>query len=292
MALVFFLLASIGIGQLSAHPPGDQFASPDFAAAEDSLAKMALQIVEPFSDQQRLDNNRLFETFLSDVLGRKGAFAHPFDSLETVAIQTCHQESFRIFTWYVPLSGQQFRYFGIVQLPEKENANHPLIMLHDATSDIRWQDEQGLSHERWFGAWYYDMIHFVSEGEPWYLLLGWKGDNPQTRMRIIEPFNISRGEPRFGAPVFGEDHEGLWRIVFSYAALVSMSLLVEQEFYQTESGWHDMVVFDRLAPMHESMRGDPQYYVPEANIFDGLYFHQGKWVLVKDVDARLPERVE
>ena len=57
-----------------------------------------------------------------------------------------------------------------------------------------------------------------------------------------------------------------------------------------------MIVFDRLAPIDTrngsttaDLTGQYQFYAPETNILDAFVFENGKWVFVKDVDARNPE---
>jgi hypothetical protein len=52
----------------------------------------------------------------------------------------------------------------------------------------------------------------------------------------------------------------------------------------------DMIIYDRLRPMDENLSGQFEYYVPETNIFDGFVFNNGKWVFIKDIDARNPEK--
>ena len=51
-----------------------------------------------------------------------------------------------------------------------------------------------------------------------------------------------------------------------------------------------MIVFDRLTPMDPKLEGQYEFYVPETNIFDGFVFYNGKWVFIKEVDARNPDK--
>ncbi len=292
MVQLLLLISLLGTALCTSDHPDQEQLFAAFAAEEQGLMEMAQQIIVPASDAARLEQNEMFRESLLAVLLRDDSFVYPFDSLKTVSIQTCPLGRFRMFTWYVPLSRQRFHYFGVLQLPTSEPNQPSLIELHDATSEINWREAGTLDPEQWPGAWYYDMVHFRLDDIDWYLLLGWKGDNPLTRVRIIEPFGVFDGQALFGAQVFGQSFEGMWRIIFEYSSSVSMSLLVEDDFFKTESGRHDMVVFDRLAPLQERLKGNFQFYVPEANIFDGLYFSEGKWNLVRDVDARLPERGE
>jgi len=269
-------------------PDGD----PDslfFSEAEDSLHTMATRIVQPRGDAERLKNNREFKAYLKEVLTHEQSFHYPFDSLHTVSVLKAPDQTFRLFTWYVPLSGQQFRYFGYLQRGEKDALENHLYELSDHTEQLREQPDGELTPENWYGAYYYEIIHHQDEnGKHVYTLLGWKGDNPRIRIRVIEPLVIRQGAPVFGHHVFDGRYADNRRVIFQYSASVSMSLLYEHDFYQKGDNLHHMIVFDRLEPLHEGMKGHYQFYKPEVNIFDGMYLKDGKWVLVEDVDARMP----
>ncbi len=281
----FFVFILLGLLSFGSFAEQDDY----FIMAEDSLHKMALNIIGPDQDEGRLENNRTFFSFFKEVLDKQGSFAYPFDSLETVSLLTPPDKKFRMITWYVPLSGQRFQYFGFVQFPEKDDTPSELIVLNDQTSQINRPGRQELSADNWFGAYYYELIHNQYDGEDHYTFLGWKGDNPQTRKRVVEPFYFRKDQPVFGRKVFDVGNNEFYRIVFEYSARVAMGLSYETHHVTVGGPRKKMIVFDRLAPTHESLRGHYQFYKPETNIFDGLLFEEGKWIYLEDVDARAPE---
>lgn len=260
-----------------------------FREAEDSLRKMATRIVEKPDEKSRFENNQLFFSSLCGVLEKDGSFNYPFDSLQTVSMLMAPDSSFRIITWYVPYTGQRFEYFGIIQRKEKAGENGGLIMLQDSTTKIQGAVFEELSADKWFGAYYYELIHDPFEGGDHYTLLGWKGDNPHTRKRVIEPLWFRDERPVFGREVFRIGQHDPRRIVFEYSARASMSLLYARHPIKAGDAPVDMILFDRLSPGDESLRGQYRYYVPETNIFDALVFENGHWVFYPDVDARAPE---
>ncbi len=290
--VLFIVLHITMFGSLVFAGSGMKDADPDslfFREAEDSLQAMAARIVQPPGDDERLQNNKEFKAYFKEVLAHEQSFDYPFDSLHTVSVLTAPDQKFRLFTWYVPLSGQQFLYFGYLQRGEKDTLNEPLYGLTDKTVKLREQPDRELDPGNWYGAYYYEIIHHQdAEGKHVYTLLGWKGDNPRTRIRVIEPLVIRQGEPVFGYNVFDGRYTENRRVIFQYSAAVSMSLLYEQDFFQKGDSLHHMIVFDRLEPLHEGVKGHYQFYKPEVNIFDGMYLKDGKWVLVEDVDARMP----
>jgi hypothetical protein len=259
-------------------------------AAEDSLKVLSLSIIEPSDDPGRLDRNQQFLTYFETVLMQDPELNWPFDSLQAVAIQTAPDHSFRIITWYVPLSGSRFRYFGWVQVAANGQEGTRLFLLKDQTQTIQRPGFQALGPENWYGAWYYELIHNRHQGQDFYTLLGWKGDNPLTRKRVIEPFALGEDGPVFGAPVFDAGNPPRQRIIFEYSARVAMGLNYESHPPERGQRPQPMIVFDRLAPTHESLRGHFQHYMPEVNIFDAFIFEEGRWRFVRDVDARTTRR--
>lgn len=316
-----------------------------FILAEDSLRMMALEIVHPAEDSLRLANNDRFTTYLKEVIGREGGMRYAFDSLATVSFLMPPDGSFRIITWYVPLSEQRFRYFGLVQVAGYEadapadaqsgvaadaatregvqpgadpsHEKQKIYVLHELAGFHGEDDAGAFAHDRWYGSWYYDLVTEHHAGEAHYVLLGWRADRPDTRKRVIEPFALQDGGPVFGSPVFdlladltGAAAPGLtgrrgmgaqirvpqpeilsqteqpYRIVFEYSVRVSMGLLHDTQPVRQGQEAVPMIVFDRLEPLEEAFRGQREFYVPEGNIFDAFLFREGRWVLVRDVDAR------
>ncbi len=259
-----------------------------FRNAEDTLVLMANQIVSSTGDAARLEQNRQFYDHFRHILSQKGSFDHPFDSLRTVSMLYAPDKRFRLITWYVPLSGQRFHYCGLIQRGVCDEISEPLTELTDPQITGYQERDTVLDKDHWFGAYYYDIIHHRVEGTDLYTLLGWKGDNQLTRMRVIEPLVFDQGRPLFGKPVFTGPWKGKHRVVFEYSARVSMSLLYEENVYQDGNTRSAMIVFDRLEPLSEHLGGQFQFYKPEVNIFDGLYFDNGRWSFVSDVDVRMP----
>ncbi len=263
----------------------------DFRAYEDSLKKMALEMVEPENDFERLALNHEFKTFFEKVLRMEGSMDYNFDSLTTISRLKAPDGSFRIISWYVPLENSKFEYFGFFQSYDERRNMYQLFPLWDRGSQAEDARFASFDHENWYGAYYLELIHHRYRREDYYLLLGWRGDNPLTRQRIIEPIRVmGQGRPSFGQPVFRFDNNKHRRIIFEYSARVSMTMRYEPQVLEQGRRPVDVIIFDRVAPTHSFLRGHYQFYVPETNIFDGFYFEDGKWIFVKDIDARNPRR--
>jgi hypothetical protein len=262
----------------------------DFKIHEDSLKKIAREIVMPVNDFERLALNLEFKRYFQSVLEMEGSINYPFDSLTTVSKLLAPDGSFRIISWYVPLDNSNFEYFGFIQsrLPSNRYQLYPLV---DDAGNIENPFFETVDHEKWYGAYYTHLIHKKHKRKDYYLLLGWRGDNPLTRKRIIEPIKImGKGRPSFGEPVFRFENNRHRRIIFEYSAKVSMSMRYEAHAVDGSSRPQEIIIFDRMGPTQGFLKGRYQFYVPETNVFDGFMFDDGKWIFITDVDAKNPRR--
>lgn len=261
------------------------------ASYEDSLKVMVPQLILPENDFERLALNEQFREVFRQALELPGSLQYPFDSLLTVSRLRAPDGSFRIITWYVPLANHRFEYFGFFQVYHDRSQKTLVYELTDKSSDILEPEMANLDHEQWFGAFYTELIHNRHSRKDYYTLLGWRGDNPLTRKRIIEPLKMAaQGRPVFGQPVFRYGNNKHRRIIFEYSSRVSMALRYESHPAERGRRERQMIVFDRMAPTQDFLKGQYQFYVPETNIFDGFIFEEGKWVFTPDVDARNPRR--
>jgi hypothetical protein len=265
-------------------------ASATFPQLEDSLRRMSSRIIELEHDFERLALNNEFNNLLGEVLKMPGSLNHPFNTFRIVSVLTAPDGSFRIFSWYIPLSNSQFEYFGYFQFRQagKEPVLYPLT---DKGYQIEEPQFASLDHENWYGAYYTELIHRKEKRKDYYVLLGWRGDNPLTRKRIIEPLKLmERGRPAFGEPVFRFENNRHKRIIFEYSSRVSMSIRYEEHLVPGTRRAQDIIIFDRMGPTQNYLQGNYQFYVPETNIFDGFRFEDGKWIFVSDIDAKNQRR--
>ncbi|MFW5663479.1 MAG: hypothetical protein ACOCYD_00415 [bacterium] len=263
----------------------------NFEFHEDSLKRMMQRIILPEHDFERLAINHDFKTYFEKVLQEEGAFHYPFDSLTVVSRITAPDESFRIISWYVPLQNGQFEYFGFFLSPHSKGEGHQLYNLTDKVTELSNPSFETLDHENWYGAYYTQLIHKKHRRKDYYLLLGWRADNPLTRKRVLEPIQVmGKGRPSFGKPMFRYDNNKHRRIIFEYSAKASMVIRYETHSLEQSRRPREIIIFDRMEPSHDFLKGNYQFYFPETNIFDAFMFDSGKWIFVPDVDARNPRR--
>lgn len=319
MIRIFFTYLIIFGLNLSSY--GQDFTS--LAFYEDTLKKLGKAILYGEHDIDKYAANEKFQKLLEESLYLKNAYEFPFDSVKTLSKLSSEDKQLRIFTWNLPKKDGTYHYFGFLMSLNKAKKRYFIYKLDDKSELMENAEIKTLEPEKWYGALYYKLIQTQDNNKRYYTLLGWDGNNTLTNRKIIEILTVSQtGEPKFGQPIFKCEKKKLRRYFFEYAKDASMSLKYEPQKYEqitrekkvvdkkgkqsrkkidfnalqkekilaekSKMKLVSMIVFDRLSPLDPNLEGMYQYYVPETNIYDAFIFENGKWVLVKDTDARNP----
>ncbi len=245
---------------------------------EDSLKNLGSTAVNNENDLERKNANYQFIRTFVTALKIPGSYNYKFDSVKTVSQIYSPDNQFRIFTWNVMNEDGSYRYYGTIQL----NTNGALKMfpLTDYTPFIKNPEDSVFTAQKWFGAQYYKIIKAGNEN-PYYVLLGWKGNTVKTTKKVIEILSFKNNAPVFGLPVFGDRQKPKNRIVFEYSRQASMLLRYASD--------KQMIVFDHLAPRDPKIKTDFSIYGPDLT-YDGYQLKNGKWNFVQDLDMRnIPE---
>lgn len=259
----------------------------NFKTAEDSLKKLSKLVLSADTDFEKYNANDKFLVLLESTLLQNKSFEYGFDSLLTVARLVSPDNKFRLFNWVLPKTDGTYEYFGIVQTWSTKEKKYVLYKLKDNSENISKPENEILDYQNWYGALYYNLIYTKYAGKKYYTLLGWDGNNKITSKKIIDVISFnSKGKPVFGSNIFKVNSKFQKRVIFEFSATVSVSVKFEKQYLLHGKQKKKMIVFDRIAPLDQKLKGMYQYYFPETNIFDALIFKNGKWVYIKDVDAR------
>lgn len=243
-------------------------------SAQDSLSAYSDSTVTVKDDVERMAYNTMFVKKLVSVLKTPHSFNFDFDSLaNNVSFLKSPNQAFRIITWSLPFADGTYKFYGTIQLATKDGSLR-LIPLNDGTSKIT--DENIITDQKsWYGARYYEIIPVTYPGQnPYYVLLGWKGNDEKTTKKVIEVLSFAKDNAVFGKSIFEVKRKvaNKNRIVFEYNKKNSMTLTFDKQV--------NMIVFDHLAPYDEDMQGKAEYYVSDSS-FDGysisyqrLYFKE------------------
>ena len=247
-------------------------------AFEDTLKKLGPKILKSKEDREKYNANEKFTEILERALNIENSFDYPFDSLITIARLIAPDKSFRIFNWNLPKLDGTFEYFGFIQAYHKRSKTYKLYPLTESLSQITSPEDQILDHDEWYGAHYYKIILRKQNGKKYYTLLGWDGHDRLSSRKIIDVVYFPRGgRPKFGTPIFKMGKVVKKRVIFEYGSQAMMSVRYDED--------NKMIVFDHLSPQNPSLEGQYHYYGPDGS-YDALKYKKGKWILLKDFDAR------
>jgi len=277
-----------------------------FVSMEDSIIRLHHNIISENNSILRYQQNEQLLSLLEETLKMKNSMAYPFDKIKTISVLTSKDKKIRIFTWYL-IDNQNFHeYYGFIQTYNEEKKEYRLSSLTDKWRKIDNPEAQMLTSGNWYGALYTEIIEIESSTKKYYTLLGWNGGDIFSQCKLIEVLYVNnKGVPSFGANIIkGYSKARILRVVFQYAKNSYFTLHYDNQIYSKKSDKRDkktkkyitdsisceMIVFNRLIPMDESLQSIPQFLVGEASINDAFVEKDGKWVFHPNIIARNPER--
>src|SRR6185436_1394299 len=226
-------------------------------------------ILRGSSDSVRQLSSLAFHANFEELLNNPESFKYAFDSLKNVSVLSPGDKTIRIYTWCVPaVSKDQYNYFGFVQLYDKKLNKINLFALRDTMLPTEEAEKKSLNADSWFGSLYYKIIEGKFKGDKIYTLLGWRGNNRLTTIKVIDILIINKGRPKFGAPLFKTEKGFKHRIIFEYTSQAVMSLRYNER--------KKMIVFDHLSPVNPGLKGRYESYGPDMS-YDAYKFKGGKW---------------
>jgi len=251
-----------------------------FSLHQDSLISFYNDIARQSSDKGRTKANDRFTAYLNSIINDEYFLEFPFDSLsKQIYLCDAPDKTFRIINWAVASFKGTYEYHGYIV--RKNSDSSSVFILSDSSSQIQNPEFSFTSYKNWFGALYYDLVKSGDKAEPYYVLLGWDGNDLFTNKKVIDVLWFDEsGTPHFGKPIFHIKNNKKTRLIFEYTDNSAMRLR-----------WDDkikMIVFDHLSPANDRYRNHPEYYGSDFS-FDGLAYEKGKWLLVEDLDVRNPK---
>lgn len=240
---------------------------------QDSLLTLGNRMFQSPGEADRLDNNFKFVKTLVSALKEPNSYYYKFESINMISIVNSPDDSFRIFSWNLPLQDGSFLYYGSIQ-HKMAGGKLKLTPLLDKTFEIKDPEQAILKNEVWYGAQYYDIVP-LSAGL--YALLGWKGHNPEFTQKVIEILHISSDKQvTLGAKLFS-DNDSAARVIFSYTSRASMYLKYNKTARQIE--------FDHLVPAEPKLKGVYKYYGPDLT-YNAYEIRNNRLILKEDIEVK------
>lgn len=252
----------------------------DMAQIESQLLNDLQKVWKEKTFEEQFKSNLTFKENLKKALGYEGTFKYPFDSLKKVmSVLTAPDNSFRLFNWNIEKPNGEFYYSALVMKFDKRRDRYVFTELFDKSASLLSPETRSLDQRRWYGALYYKIIVLPRGGKDYYTLLGWDGNDRVTTKKIIDVMAFSGSKIKFGFPIFRMDGKWKRRVIFEYADDASVSV----RHYKTKKT--EDIVFDHLSPASPQLEGQAAFLYPDLS-YDAFRLTKGKWLLLKDVDAR------
>jgi len=241
---------------------------------QDTLKHLGVTFINDSDDVARKNANYQFIKTLKNALKIPNSFLYPFDSVKSISITNSPDNLFRIFSWHITNDDGSYRFYGAIQM--NTGGNLKLYPLGDYSPLIKNPEDTVTDNSKWYGAQYYTIIP-VFGVNPYYVLLGWKGNTVLSTKKVIDVLSFKNDKPVLGMSVFDGNKKQRKRVVFEYARQLSMHLkyLASQH----------LIVFDELAPPDIKSKNKPETYGPDM-IYNGYRLKDGRWQFVENLDMR------
>ena len=273
----FLLFFSLFMANLSFSQGWSTSDEKELAKKEDSLKKLARQIV--FSGDPavslRADSN-FVRTFVR-ALKTKNSFFYPFDS---VAISKLYppDSSFRIFTWQWQKDEYVYLQKGAIQM-RTPDGSLKLIPLHDASMFSRKPEDSIRTNVNWIGAIYYKIIQKEYKGKNYYTLLGFDDYSVASNKKWMDVLTFENGQPVFGGPYFSFTDDSTGKKTVRQRFSIEYKKEAKTFFNYDEE--NDLIVFDHLVSESDEPKRK-ETLIPDGD-YEGFKWTNGQWVHVSKV---------
>lgn len=277
----------------------------DFRFWEDSLIRLRDQVIHCQDETQRFALNEDFMNLLESILWEQNSFKFTWDSVRNFAVVASPDNLFKIFTWHVWKDNYTVENFGFLHVYNDGRKKYVIFPLYDKRNMIDYPESLTGDHNMWYGAVYYQIVPLQTRNKTYYTLLGWNANNLFTNQKVIEILQFKKDKtPLFGAKIFKNYPGGkVARVILEYSKDASLSLKYEKHAYDVGTGKRDpktkrveyetkesdMIIFDHLIPMDETMPQIPSFMVPESSLNQAFIPEEGKWLFLSKVKGRNPD---
>lgn len=253
--------------------PGEGLARTPPDEPPPSLDSLLRKVVAEADSALRVAAMDDFAAALDDALRQDAAMSRSFDGIPHIGVVASNDKKVRLLTWNLPLATGRHKYYGIVQY--RGGGGVRTTVLRDIKETLSAPAESALLEDgRWFGARYYELLQHKAGKQTFYTLLGADFHTGITHRKLLESLTFDEaGMPVFGVPLFDNGRWKAGRVLLEYSATTP--------FYLHYLAHRKMIVYPRmqLETLHP---GHPPVGVP-TDVFDGLVFENGRWLLQKEV---------
>ena len=190
----------------------------------------------------RIRAHRTFQELMNGFLSTPESYHRSLDSIRWISV--LKSNDFRIVTWQLRLSDQEYKYGGFIQWPDK------LVELKDSRPWLNGSLRNTYLPDAWYGALYYKLIPFRSGKNDAYILFGFNAENSMINTKVVDVLTISDEGVKLGLPVFNKNDETQTRLILTYADASTVQLVYDEE---SEAIIHDHIEQLSIGPEGEML---------------------------------------
>jgi len=244
---------------------------------EDSLKKLAKNLIIDSLTERRMRNDSLFVRTLIRSLQVKNSFHYPFDSVVGVSKLYAPDSTFRIFTWSLSFDDYYHRQRGAIQF-KTPDGSLKLVPLLDVSEFTDKATDSIRTNTNWIGAVYYNIIKTSHQGKNYYTLFGYDPHGVRSNVKWIDVLSFDDGgKPQFGG-VFSFERDSIkkkpqQRFYIEYKKEAAAFVNYDPDL--------NMILVDHL--ISETDEPDKPYtFVPDGDN-EGFKWENGRWIHIDKV---------
>jgi len=238
------------------------FSQNVFVDAEKELSRNCDYFINAVKSENRRYAYNNFVSKLHEVLKEDNSFYYPFDSVKGMSVLVSEDSIFRVISWQLMISEEEFEYGGIVQL--KGGKVYNLIDNKDLFSDLSYEV---FTNDDWYGQLYYNLFQYKVNKVNSYILFGYKRLDENHKVKIAAPIYFEGDKVYFGKEIFEDTIGGMKNRVTLETSITAASTLN----YNKDK---DMIVYDHTISILTPGRYGKKLIA--LNVPDGSY-HGYKW---------------
>jgi hypothetical protein len=241
------------------------------------LEKLFSGLRENLLQETKIEKNDSVRSIIMSYASSDSVFTHRFSNLRFLGQITSPDSLVKILTWNLIFTDGGNRYFCYIIKRDRKKGAGKVFPLSGYYKEDSIRTDTLYSSKDWYGALYYDLRPFTTDGTVRYLILGIDYGNSFISRKIIDVLSFGADNNiLFGLKCFTDGKIVVNRVVFEYASTAVMSLKFESD---------GIVVFDHLSPFSPELKGNRQFYGPDFS-FDSYNFENDLWRLKTDIDIK------
>lgn len=244
---------------------------------QSSLEKLFGRLKSAEGDSSRMRINDSIKIILDNYAKSDSVFEHTFRGVRNLGQIMSTDSKLKILTWNILLDNNNGWYFCYIIRKGPKGKENAIYKLEKKYGPEPILSDTVYNQSDWYGALYYDIKPFKTNGKSCFVLLGINYSDPQLTRKVIDILSFTLSDNlQFGLKCFNTGKGLYFRHVFEYSAEGVMSLR-----FRTSNS----IIFDHLVPVPSLANEGKVYYGSDYSI-DAFNLKDGFWKLILNIDAR------